>query len=184
VLRVRDGTGGLQVLMTCRLAHARFAPGAYVFPGGIVEPQDRTDARAGCLNASDADETTRAARLAALRETFEEVGVLLARDANGRWADEARLAPLQCHTPLLPQCAAQDELHGPARWITDRDLPRRFDVAFFVAVMPPHQTPRSDDREQFELVWISPADALQRHARGELPMVFPTVRTLQRLSAY
>ncbi|WP_334134729.1 MBL fold metallo-hydrolase [Tepidimonas sp.] len=190
VLLVRDGAHGLQVLMTRRSAQARFAPGAYVFPGGVIEPPDWDAVAAGAVPTSADTGNAAAARLAALRETFEEVGVLLARDASGRWADDAQLARLQRHAPLLSQCSALglrpalDELHWLARWITDRDLPRRFDVAFFVAPMPPHQTPRSDDREQFELVWANPPDALQRHARGELPMVFPTVRTLQRLSAY
>ncbi|TSE35751.1 MBL fold metallo-hydrolase [Tepidimonas charontis] len=203
VLFVRDGVDGLQVLMTRRSTQARFAPGAYVFPGGVIEAADQRAAHTGewdtvahvapdaaVAPAASADAATRAAQLAALREAFEEVGVLLARDAHGRWVDDATLAPLQRHAPLLPQCAqhglrlALDDVHWLARWVTDRDLPRRFDVAFFVAPMPPQQTPRSDDREQFAPVWVTPAEALQQHARGTLPMVYPTVRTLERLRPY
>ena len=132
----------------------------------------------------------RPALLAAVRETFEELGILLARDAHGRWASPDTLARLQRHQPLLPQChnrgltLALDELWWLAHWITDRDLPIRFDVPFFVAPMPPGQTPLADDHEQFEPVWITPQAALQRHAAGDFPLVYPTVRTLQYLQRH
>lgn len=191
VVLVRDGTRGLEVLMTRRSAHARFAPGAYVFPGGAIDADDRTDALHPAIAwRPDQDMDDRAAILAAVRECFEELGVLLARDAAGRWVAPDTVARLDRHAPLLPQCAAHgltvaaDALGWLARWITDRDLPMRFDVAFFVAPMPPDQTPVADDREQFEPIWITPAEALQQHAAGALPMVFPTVRTLAHLRRY
>ncbi|MCS6811632.1 MAG: MBL fold metallo-hydrolase, partial [Tepidimonas sp.] len=194
LLLVRDGPDGLQMLMTRRSPQARFAPGAYVFPGGAIDAADhaavRTDSAALRLPPGVPEAVTRAAMLAAVRETFEELGVLLARDAQGRWVAPAVLARLQRHAPLLPQCQAHglalalDEVHWLAHWITDRDWPVRFDVPFFVAAMPPDQTPVADDCEQFEPLWVSAADALQRHARGDFPMVFPTVRTLQALQRY
>jgi recombination protein RecT len=71
-----------------------------------------------------------------------------------------------------------------AHWITDRDLPRRFDVPFLVARMPKDQTPVADEAEQFEPVWVRPADALERHKAGSFFMIFPTIRTLERLAKF
>jgi recombination protein RecT len=76
---------------------------------------------------------------------------------------------------------AADQVFVLAHWITDRDLPRRFDVPFLVARMPAGQTPVADEREQFEPVWVRPADALARHAGGDFFIIFPTIRTLERL---
>ena len=71
-----------------------------------------------------------------------------------------------------------------AHWITDRDLPRRFDVPFLIARMPVDQEPVADEQEQFEPTWVSPAQALERHATGDFFMIFPTIRTLERLKAF
>ncbi|WP_424859832.1 MULTISPECIES: MBL fold metallo-hydrolase [unclassified Tepidimonas] len=191
LLLVRDGPQGLEILMTRRSARARFAPGAYVFPGGAIDEADRAAIDDPALAwRRDQEAAVRPALLAAVRETFEELGILLARDAHGRWASPDTLARLQRHQPLLPQChnrgltLALDELWWLAHWITDRDLPIRFDVPFFVAPMPPGQTPLADDHEQFEPVWITPQAALQRHAAGDFPLVYPTVRTLQYLQRH
>jgi glyoxylase-like metal-dependent hydrolase (beta-lactamase superfamily II) len=88
------------------------------------------------------------------------------------------------------QCAERglllstDQVHTFAHWITDRDLPKRFDVPFLVARMPEGQTPTADETEQFEPCWVRPADALARHKAGTFFMIFPTLRTLERLAAY
>jgi glyoxylase-like metal-dependent hydrolase (beta-lactamase superfamily II)/8-oxo-dGTP pyrophosphatase MutT (NUDIX family) len=137
VLVLRDTPQGLEVLMTRRSPHASFAPGAFVFPGGVIDPGESPEA-------------------AAVRESAEELGLTL----------------------------AQDRLRVLAHWITDRDLPRRFDVTFFVTRMPEGQVPVADEAEQFEPVWVRPADALKRHEEGRFFMIFPTLRTLQRLAAY
>lgn len=192
VLLVRDGAAGLEVLMTRRSPHASFAPGAYVFPGGAIDDDDdRAAAHDPALAwRPDQDDTLRPALLAAVRESFEELGVLLARDAHGRWVEPAVLAALDRHAPLLTQCRAQgltlalDALWWLAHWITDRDLPKRFDVPFFIARMPPGQEPQADNHEQFEPVWVAPGEALRRHAAGDFPMVYPTVRTLEHLQRY
>lgn len=92
--------------------------------------------------------------------------------------------------PFAAQCAAHglrlatDQVFTFAHWITDRDLPRRFDVPFLVARMPEGQTPTADETEQFEPVWVRPADALERHKAGGFLLMFPTVRTLERFTAY
>lgn len=192
LLLLRDGAQGLELLMTRRSAQARFAPGAYVFPGGAIDEADHAAVRdgAGVRLRPQQDAASAAAMLAAVREAFEELGIVLARDASGRWVAPDVAAGLRRHDPLLPQCIALgltlalDEVHWLAHWITDRDLPVRFDVPFFVAPMPPGQLPQADGCEQFEPLWVKPADALRRHEAGDFPMVYPTVRTLQHLQPY
>jgi len=189
VLLLRDGPQGLEVLMTRRAMTASFAPGAYVFPGGGIDAADAAAHPQARRRPGQSDlHLTQA--IAAIRESFEELGILLARHPDGRWADAADLARLDRLQPLAAQCRAQglqlaaDEVHLLAHWITDRDLPRRFDVPFLVARMPPGQTPVADETEQFEPVWVRPADALARHAAGQFFIIFPTIRTLDRLQAY
>jgi hypothetical protein len=88
----------------------------------------------------------------------------------------------QCQAHGLTLAAS--EVYVLARWITSRDLPKRFDVPFLVARMPEGQTPVADETEQFEPVWVRPGDALARHQTGTFFMIFPTIRTLQRLQAF
>ena len=128
--------------------------------------------------------------IAAIRESFEELGILLARRGDGALADAGDIAALDRKAPFAAQCAARgltlaaSEVFVLAHWITDRDLPRRFDVPFLVARMPQGQTPVADEAEQFEPVWVRPADALARHQAGSFFIIFPTIRTLERLQAF
>ena len=187
----REGNGGIEVLMTRRSDQASFAPGAYVFPGGGI---DALDADAATHAAADRRPTQSDLHLtqaiAAIRESFEELGVLLARHADGRMAGATDIAAIDRHQPLVAQCTARglrlaaDSVFMLAHWITDRDLPRRFDVPFLVARMPEGQEPVADEAEQFEPVWVKPADALARHEAGQFFMIFPTIRTLQRLATF
>jgi glyoxylase-like metal-dependent hydrolase (beta-lactamase superfamily II)/8-oxo-dGTP pyrophosphatase MutT (NUDIX family) len=189
VLLLRDSHNGVEVLMTRRATTASFAPGAYVFPGGGIE-----DADAQCHALSTRRSTQTDARLteamAAIRESFEELGVLLARHADGRFATAADIAGMDRHAPLAAQCAAKGltlagaDVFVLAHWTTDRDLPRRFDVPFLVARMPDDQTPVADDVEQFEPCWVSPVQALAQHQAGNFFMIFPTIRTLERLQRF
>lgn len=189
VLLLRDGPNGLEVLMTRRSPTASFAPGAYVFPGGGIDAQD-AQAHALAARRPSQGEQQLTQAIAAIRESFEELGILLARRADGSPADAADVAAMDRHGPFFEQCRARglqlaaDEVWMLAHWITDRDLPRRFDVPFLVARMPQGQEPCADEAEQFEPVWVRPADALQRHAAGQFFMIFPTIRTLERLRAY
>jgi recombination protein RecT len=118
------------------------------------------------------------------------LGVLLARLPDGRPAGADQVAALKRHEPFLAQCQAlgltlaADQVFVLAHWVTDRDLPRRFDVPFLVARMPEDQQPVADEAEQFEPVWVKPADALTRHKAGDFFMIFPTVRTLERLASF
>jgi glyoxylase-like metal-dependent hydrolase (beta-lactamase superfamily II)/8-oxo-dGTP pyrophosphatase MutT (NUDIX family) len=189
VLLLRDSANGIEVLMTRRSMSASFAPGAYVFPGGGVDAADAAS-HAQARRRAGQSELHLTQAIAAIRESFEELGVLLARRADGSSADESDIAQLQRAAPFATQCAklgltlAADEVFVLAHWITDRDLPRRFDVPFLVARMPEGQTPVADESEQFEPVWVRPCDALARHQEGLFFIIFPTIRTLQRLLDY
>jgi len=189
ILLLRDTPDGMEVLMTRRSRTASFVPGAYVFPGGGIDAADAAaHAQAARRPAQGDAQLTHA--IAAIRESFEELGMLLARHADGTPAGAADVAALDRKAPFAPQCAAlgltlaADQVYPLARWITDRDLPRRFDVSFLVARAPAGQTPVADEAEQFEPVWVRPADALARQRAGDFFMIFPTIRTLQRLSAW
>ena len=200
VLLLRDvpaagGGTALEVLMTRRSDKASFVPGAYVFPGGGIEAQDG-DAASHAL--ADQRPTQTPARLtdamAAIRESFEELGVLLARHGDGSWANAADIAAiarkLPPETTFAAACAARglrlaaDKVFQLAHWTADRNLPKRFAVPFLVARMPEGQEPVADESEQFEPVWVRPADALARHEAGQFFMIFPTIRTLQRLAQF
>ena len=189
VLLLRDGAAGVEVLMTRRSPTASFAPGAYVFPGGGIDAGDAAAHAQATRRPTQSDEHLTQA-IAAIRESFEELGVLLARHADGTPASAADVAALDRHAPFVPQCVARGltlaaaDVHVLAHWITDRDLPRRFDVPFLVARMPDGQQPVADEAEQFEPVWVRPADALARHEAGQFFIIFPTIRTLQRLQQY
>ena len=189
VLLLRDTADGIEVLMTRRSMTASFAPGAYVFPGGGIDAADAAAHGQSTRRTTQSDlHLTQA--IAAIRESFEELGVLLARHADGSHVNTADIAALDRKAPFAAQCRARgltlagDEVFVLAHWVTDRDLPRRFDVPFLVARMPEGQEPVADETEQFEPEWIRPADALARHAAGNFFIIFPTIRTLQRLDAY
>ena len=189
VLLLRDTADGIEVLMTRRSMAASFAPGAYVFPGGGIDVAD-AQSHAQSTRRVGQSELHLTQAIAAIRESFEELGVLLARHADGSHPTTADIATLDRQTPFAAQCTARGlvlagaDVFVLAHWITDRDLPRRFDVPFLVARMPEGQEPVADESEQFEPCWIRPADALARHAKGGFFMIFPTIRTLERLQAY
>ena len=195
VLLLRDASpgGDLEVLMTRRSGKASFAPGAYVFPGGGIDPLDAQSHAAADRRTTQSDDHLTQA-IAAIRESFEELGVLLARHASGprqgQMANAQDIAALDRHAPFAEQCTAHglrlaaDSVFQLAHWTADRDLPKRFAVPFLVARMPEGQEPVADEAEQFEPVWVRPADALARHEAGQFFMIFPTIRTLQRLAQF
>ncbi|MBA4266655.1 MAG: MBL fold metallo-hydrolase, partial [Comamonadaceae bacterium] len=193
VLLLRDSPDaqrpGIEVLMTRRSPTASFAPGAYVFPGGGIDDADAHNHHQATRRVTQSDlHLTQA--IAAIRESFEELGVLLAHRSDGAPVDASDIALLDRSAPLVPQCAergltlAAADVFVLAHWITDRDLPRRFDVPFLVARMPEGQEPVADESEQFEPVWVRPADALARHEAGSFFIIFPTIRTLERLKVH
>lgn len=189
----KDGNG-YEILMTRRADQGNFA-NAYVFPGGGIEAQDADPANHALARARPAQTDTPDAlrvtqALAGIRETFEELGILLAYDAAGQPIPPADVLTLDRQASLYDQCRARgwllavDSLWYLAQWTAARDLPKRFNVPFFVARMPEGQTPVADEAEQFEPTWIRPQEALERFEAKSLFIVFPTQRTLQRLVPY
>ena len=180
VMLLRDADDRIEVFMLRRTTTAAFAGGMYVFPGGKVDEAD---------GQGDPGYV-----IAAIRECFEEAGVLLATDENGTMIADGHPALAQRHavhdgtSDLLELCRehslrpAIDDLVWVSRWITPvGESSRRFDTRFFIAVAPPGQTSRHDDNETIASTWIRPDDALQREVDGELTMMPPTIKSLEYL---
>ena len=200
----------LEVLMVRRNLRSDFVGGAYVFPGGAVDPLDGgPEAEALCAGRSDAQASALlgfesgglAYWVAVVRETFEEAGLLLARRPGGPdllagdREEEARLAAARRAVNagtrrFLDLCRderlrlAVGDIHYFAHWITPRGAPRRYDTRFFVAPAPPGQIAAHDAGETIAEVWISPQDALARHRAGEIEIIFPTIRNLQAIGRF
>jgi len=195
---LRDGDAGLEVLLLQRQPRSGFVPGAYVFPGGRVDAADADPGWEPLLLTGLPTEPPPQFRIAAVRELFEETGVLLASSATGRALVPHEDAGLR---------AAREELLGDrgtlsdvlsarglrldpgalvyfAHWITPRAEPRRFDTRFFMAALPPGQVALADAREVSDAIWLTPTAALRRFGDGLLPMVFPTVHSLELLAAH
>ena len=212
VMLVRDTVDdGMQVFMLRRNLNSDFVGGAYVFPGGAVDEADRHEDLAPiCRGVSDDAASNKlgiasgglAFWVAAVRECFEEAGVLLAtprgsdtflsftdNDTAARYDDyrarvdtgELRLVELAEREGLQLAC---DRIHYFSHWITPEGQPRRYDTRFFVAVAPPEQVPLHDDRETIANLWVNPTEALARHRAGELEMIFPTIKNLEAISRF
>jgi len=184
VVLLRDAPAGLEVHLMRRVASMAFAAGMHVFPGGRVDDADAevpVDLPAGWPGLLGADEALAGAVVvAAVRETFEEAGVLLTDDPLPADLAAARLAPFAS----LGVRPATRLLAPWARWITPDAEPRRYDTRFFVAALPAGQHAAADDAggEADRAVWLTPADALARHRDGELDMLPPTAFTLAELT--
>jgi 8-oxo-dGTP pyrophosphatase MutT (NUDIX family) len=196
VMVVREAGGGVEVLMLRRPAAMKFAPGAYVFPGGSVDASDAAPeigwygpdpAEFGAALGASA-ELARALVCAAVRETFEESGVLLAGPAGGgaiTVAPEAdRSALIEGGVTLAGLLASRglviraDLLTPWARWITPEGESRRFDARFFVAALPAGQQPAAHAAEADEVAWLRPADAITAARSGDISLLPPTAATL------
>ncbi len=210
VLLLRDGSDGLEVFMLRRNLNSDFVGGAYVFPGGAVDPEDRhADLDEICEGRCDDDASRRldiasgglAFWVAAIRESFEEAGVLLAYDRSGqivdldhhagveRWAEHRRAVDTS-ERRLIEVCAqeelrlAVDGMHYFGHWITPEGAPRRYDTRFFMAAAPVNQTPLHDDHEVIANEWLRPADGLARVEAGELTMMPPTTASLRAIARF
>jgi 8-oxo-dGTP pyrophosphatase MutT (NUDIX family) len=194
----RDGADGPEVLLLRRHRNSGFVPGAYVFPGGRVDRADADERLAELVTHPPLDPPLMY-WLAAVREVFEETGVLLAGNATGAvvpdahtdaaladWR-EALLADQATLLDVLRDRALHPDLRAMvycAHWITPIVEPRRYDTRFFLAATPPGQQARPDAREMSDAVWLTPEAALARFHESRLPMVFPTVRTLEQLCGH
>jgi 8-oxo-dGTP pyrophosphatase MutT (NUDIX family) len=203
VIVLRDAGGTLEVFMLERHIKSDFAGGAYVFPGGTLDESDRDPALARVVDGwedlaagtGEDPDLVRALAVCAIRETFEEAGVLLARDEDGSpvrldgaaWAERRRaVAAREITAATLAKETgiryAADLLRFWQRWVTPVFAPRRYDTRFFVAAMPSGQTPLHDDVEMTASTWVRPADAIARGRSGELVIIFPTRKTLESLA--
>ena len=197
VLLVRDGREGLEVFMVVRHHQIDFAAGAMVFPGGKVHADDgQPDVRERCDGVAGLDDAALAFRVAAIREAFEECGVLLARPAGtDRLVSAAEATPLESYRQRLErsEVSMADFLAGAnlhlacdllvpfAHWITPVFMPKRFDTIFFVAAAPADQLAAHDGTESVDSVWVRPADALAAAERGERTIIFPTKLNVMKL---
>jgi len=200
VLLLRDGAAGeIEVFMMVRHYQIEFQSGALVFPGGSVDPGDRDIIANPALyaNADGHDDVTLNFRIAGIRETFEESGILLARPrGGGELIAASRAAEIEAahRTDLCEGKAsfaqvladndlvlALDLMVPYAHWITPVGLPKRFDTWFFLAAAPPDQLGTHDGKESTDSIWLSPRQALEGGASGRFTLPFPTTRNLVRL---
>lgn len=203
VLRDRP-TGAFEVLLIRRHRASRFAAGDFVFPGGRIEVDDAPDDAAAWCRGLDAVSAARALRLetpptaalghwvGVIRETFEEVGILLAYADNGRLArldDERHVAYRRAcqrdHRVFQDMIRterftlATDRLVYFAHWITPEVQPLRFDTRFFATDMPAVHEAVADEHEITEVRWLTPREALDASTRGEISLRNPTVKSLE-----
>ncbi len=199
ILMLRDDPD-LQVLMVKRHQEVEFAAGAMVFPGGKTMSNDRADGW-GVRTDGEFFGDSLEARVGAIREAFEESGLLLARHASDRGKDAPLVGP-DTATQLAPMrgavdrgevdflsvieehdlVLALDRLVHFGHWITPAFVPKRFDTHFFIAATPPGQVAEQDGRETTEAVWTTPQAALEAERVGTATIFFPTRMNLDRLS--
>jgi 8-oxo-dGTP pyrophosphatase MutT (NUDIX family) len=208
VILLRDGELGPEVFMVERQRSARFVGGAHVFPGGRVDPEDALAADL-CVGLDDAAASRRlnvergglAHYVAAIRECFEEAGVLLAYDAAGSpiganggreepELEEARRALNAREVGFLELARAHgwrlavDRMHYWAHWITPEDSPIRFDTRFFLATVGADQSAAHDEGELAGSEWVRPLIALRKAELGEWTIIFPTLKNLTSLLGF
>lgn len=208
VVLLRDSSGAPEVYLLRRVASMQFAARMHVFPGGSVDPRDADAALAWVgpppsywADVLDAAEPlARSLVCAAVRETFEESGVLLAgplddptavvADTTGAGWEADRLALIDRSLAFVDFLAGRglalraDLLRPWSHWITPEVEERRFDTRFFVAALPPGQRTRDVGGEADRVTWMTARQALAEHARGELAMFPPTAVTLEELTPY
>ena len=197
ILLLRDGAEGLEVFMVVRHHQIDFASGALVFPGGKVDKADSAqNVRSRVDGAEGIDDTLLALRVAAIREAFEEAGVLLARNAQtGNVVDAARLSALEPYRDALNKGelgiaeflerenlrVAADMLTPFAHWITPSMMPKRFDTHFYLAEAPADHLAVHDGSESVDSVWIRPQTALEEAEAGKRTVIFPTRMNVEKV---
>lgn len=202
VVVLRDHDSAPEVLLVKRRAGDAFGD-SYAFPGGVVDPNE-ADAASLSVGANEAQANATLGiesngldyYSAAIRELFEETGILLARDKNGEWANcDSDIGQLRTNvdkglmlwTDFLRQrelLMAFDALHYFAHWVTPLVRPKRWTTRFFLAGMPPEQSACHDGVETTDSRWISANDALREQHDGSLELPYPTMKTLQSLREF
>ncbi len=206
------GSNSIEVLMQRRSSALAFAPGKFVFPGGALEPADYEVASdesfltQSSTDGLDTHEATlvRASIVAAIRECFEEVGVLAALEIPIRPLDwyNASVSTTKVTLPQVRRLLQAREIKFVeflranllsiqfdrvgyfSRWVTPEDSTRRFDTRFFMARFPEGQTEQPDGVEAVSCSWFCPTDALIQFQAGEIDLMLPTIKTLEQLSKF
>jgi 8-oxo-dGTP pyrophosphatase MutT (NUDIX family) len=196
ILIVRDGAPGMEIFMVKRHHQIDFVAGALVFPGGKAAKGDFDPGLSEFTDGADGwSVEMRALAAAAIREAFEESGILFAREqASGDFIGSARLETLAHYRhalekneiALLEMLRAEklrlacDRLVHFAHWVTPKMMPKRFDTHFFLAAVPPGHAGSHDGRESVDSVWIRPEDAIADRKRWNV--IFPTKLNLMKLA--
>ena len=201
ILLLRDAAAQkeVEVFMMVRHYEIDFNSGALVFPGGSVDKGDKEIIATPELysGGEGLDETTLSFRIAAIRETFEESGILLARPKGSKALVDAKRASEIEAAHRADLCdskisflevieasglvLALDALVPYAHWITPEGMPKRFDTWFFLAAAPPEQAGAHDGKESTDSIWVSPREAVAGGESGRFKLPFPTTRNLIRL---
>ncbi len=212
VMLIRDiENGEFEVFMLQRTLNAAFAGGMYVFPGGRVDELDGIEELEQLCDGLDDKHASGLLQIpsgglaywvAAIRECFEEAGVLLARNSQTKQLvafdepaiiqrfDEARLKIHDSSLSVIDLCLSEnlslvtESIHYVSHWITPVGEARRFDTRFFVARAPESQEPLHDSQETIASLWVRPQDALDKLARGDLAMFPPTSENLKFLANF
>jgi 8-oxo-dGTP pyrophosphatase MutT (NUDIX family) len=207
VILVRQRDGELQVYLLKRSQKSRFFPETYVFPGGAVEPEDTEMSRwiphvdmdlpeiSQRLGGGMSEQEVVAHSVTAVRETFEEAGVLLCHrsDHDGKELEEILAQRVERGLPKewLKELVVSEgwivefsRLARWAYWITPEAMPRRYETRFFLALMPQGQECMPDRTETMDGIWVNPSKGLEGNLRGEIPLSPPTLITLHQLMDY
>ena len=208
IILAREKAAELQIYLLKRSTQSRFMAGNYVFPGGVVDTADlnvtlwekhidlgMTDLPQR-LGGEFSEHDAIAYGVAAIRETFEEAGVLLAYREDDQPTQLEEICQLRTTTTALPDGWLQNlvetqpwilsfsRLYRWSHWITPQKMKKRFDTRFFVATMPADQVCRPDNHETTHGVWISPQNGLAGNQSGDIPLSPPTVATLHELLSF
>ena len=196
VVILRDGAQGLEVFLVKRHGLSDVLGGAYVFPGGKLDAadcapdthrhldQDRAQLHAALGEPGTAPNLASGLFVAALRETYEEAGVLFAHGADAHTGAAADFHARVLSGSMRLQTQA---VHPWSRWITPR-MPsvtnKRFDTRFFIAVLPPGQKAAHDNVEATESAWLRPRAALEQYWAREIELAPPQIMSLAHLARY
>ncbi len=199
ILLLRPSDTQLEVFMVVRHHQIDFASGALVFPGGKADKQDFDDDLLPLIQSPNSDSNMRGAEVSAIREAFEECGILLAYDNDtSQIINGTKLESIQSYREALNSGEvalkdflinenlklACDQLTRFAHWITPEMMPKRFDTHFYLALAPEDHVAVHDGYESVDSVWISPRKAVEEAKAGKRTIIFPTRLNLEKLAAW
>lgn len=194
IIMVRETNNGLETFMVVRHHKIDFASGALVFPGGKIDEQDY-EMDIHCEGIKNEDSFDPAYKVGAIREAFEESGILFARPRGSqKIISGSKLRELSHYRKALHSgqitfgdflakenlVLACDELYQFAHWITPEMMPKRFDTQFFIA-RAPDQAAKHDGNESVDSLWLTPKEALEGNSGGKYTIIFPTRVNIERL---